>query len=305
MRNEKEMMDLIVNTANNDERIRAVIMNGSRTNPNAKKDFFQDYDVVYIVKDIDTFTSDHNWVDIFGERLMMQMPEDKVIPPAGNDGRYIYLMQFKDGNRIDLSLIPLEKMDELIRRDSLSILLLDKDGIIGSFPPSNDRDYHISRPSEKEFMDSCNEFWWICLNISKGLWREELTYVMFMYEQINRNVLIRMIEWNIGIKTDFTISAGKFGKNMEDFLEKDEWNEFISTYPEPDYEKIWHSLFNMCNLFRKMAIYVAKHFAFVYSHDDDNNVTAHLKYIKNIHENETGKINPLVFPIHNVKNDCF
>ena len=38
MRSEKEMMDLILETAKNDERIRAVYMNGSRTNPNAPKD---------------------------------------------------------------------------------------------------------------------------------------------------------------------------------------------------------------------------------------------------------------------------
>lgn len=136
MRDEKEMMDLILDTANNDERIRAVIMNGSRTNPNVKKDIFQDYDIVYIVKDIDSFTSDHSWVDIFGERVMMQMPEDMVLPPADNSGHFVYLMQFKDGNRIDLTLIPLEKMDELFGSDSLSILLLDKDDIIGPFPPS-------------------------------------------------------------------------------------------------------------------------------------------------------------------------
>lgn len=285
MRNEKEMMDLILNTAINDERIRAVIMNGSRTNPHAKKDFFQDYDVVYIVKDINSFTSDHSWVDIFGERIMMQMPEDKVLPPAEHDGRFIYLMQFMDGNRIDLTLIPLEKMDELMRPDSLSVLLLDKDGMIGSLPPASDRDYHIKRPSEKEFLDSCNEFWWICLNISKGLWREELTYVMFMYEQINRNVLIRMIEWYIGIKTNFTKSAGKHGKYIEDFLEKDEWNEFVATYPDSDYENIWQSLFNMCDLFRKIAINVANHFEFEYPYDDDKNVTAYLKHIKNLSKN--------------------
>jgi aminoglycoside 6-adenylyltransferase len=254
MRTVKEMMELILSKAKSDERIRAVIMNGSRTNPNAKKDIFQDYDVVFIIKNIDSFTSDHSWVDIFGERIMMQMPEDKVLPPAENDGHFIYLMQFMDGNRIDLTLIPLEKMDELITLDSLSILLLDKDGIVGSLPPSNDRDFHIKRPSEKEFIDSCNEFWWICMNISKGLWREELTYAMFMYEQINRNVLIRMIEWN----------------------------EFVATYPDSDFENIWQSLFNMCNLFRKMAINAAKHFAFVYFHDDDKNVTAYLKYIKSL-----------------------
>jgi len=52
MRSEKEMMGLILNAAREDERIRAVIMNGSRVNPNVKRDCFQDYDIVYVVKDI-------------------------------------------------------------------------------------------------------------------------------------------------------------------------------------------------------------------------------------------------------------
>ncbi len=34
MRSEQEMFELIINTARNDDRIRAVIMNGSRANPN-------------------------------------------------------------------------------------------------------------------------------------------------------------------------------------------------------------------------------------------------------------------------------
>jgi aminoglycoside 6-adenylyltransferase len=287
MRNEKEMMDLILKTAIQDDRIRAVLMNGSRTNPNVKKDIFQDYDIVYIVKKIESFTSDHSWVDVFGERIMMQMPEDKVIPPAANTGHFIYLMQFADGNRIDLNLIPLDKMEELFGHDSLSLLLLDKDHLIGSLPPSDDRDYLIKRPSEKEFLDTCNEFWWICMNISKGIWREELPYAMFMYEQINRNVLIRMIEWSIGIDTSFTKSAGKLGKNIEDFLEKDEWNEFLATYPSADYESLWKSLFNMCDLFRKIAIRVANQLDFDYQYDEDKNVTVYLKQIKSLPKNAT------------------
>ena len=42
MRNEKEMMELILKTAQDDKRIRAVLMTGSRVNPKVKKDFFQD-----------------------------------------------------------------------------------------------------------------------------------------------------------------------------------------------------------------------------------------------------------------------
>ena len=60
MRTEKEMLDLIINTAIEDERIRAVIMNGSRVNPNVKRDCFQDYDIMYVVNDIQSFTSNHS-----------------------------------------------------------------------------------------------------------------------------------------------------------------------------------------------------------------------------------------------------
>lgn len=41
MRTEKEMYDLILDIAKNDERIRAIYLNGSRTNPNVPKDIFK------------------------------------------------------------------------------------------------------------------------------------------------------------------------------------------------------------------------------------------------------------------------
>lgn len=72
MRNETEMMDLILGTAQEDDRIRAVWMNGSRVNPNVKRDIMQDFDVVFAVKEIDSFQEDTDWIDRFGERVIMQ-----------------------------------------------------------------------------------------------------------------------------------------------------------------------------------------------------------------------------------------
>jgi aminoglycoside 6-adenylyltransferase len=285
MRTEKEMFELILGTAKNDERIRAVLMGGSRTNPNAKKDFFQDYDIIYIVKNIESFTSDHRWVDRFGERIMMQMPEDMGTPPPSNLGQFVYLMWFKDGNRIDLTLIPLERMDELLHPESLRTVLLDKDGIIGELPPSSDKDFHVKKPSKKEFQDVCNEFWWICLNMSKGLWREELPYTKFMFEQINRNVLHQMLGWSIGVRTDFSIGIGSFGKYLKRYLEEDEWVVYTETFADANEENIWESLFAMCNLFRKTAIHVAGHFGYEYPYEDDKKVSAHLVHIRNLPKN--------------------
>jgi hypothetical protein len=55
MRSEREMLDLILSFAWEHDEVRAVVMNGSRVNPNAKRDPFQDYDVVYFVRSVEPF----------------------------------------------------------------------------------------------------------------------------------------------------------------------------------------------------------------------------------------------------------
>jgi len=62
MRTEKEMFDLVLGVANRDSRIRAVYMNGSRANPNVKKDIFQDYDIVYVVTETESIIRDEDWI---------------------------------------------------------------------------------------------------------------------------------------------------------------------------------------------------------------------------------------------------
>lgn len=109
MRSEQEMMQMILDYAKNDDRVRAVGMNGSRTNPNAPKDRFKDYDIVFLVTDMNSFIGDNDWVDCFGSRIIMQTPEDMKLLPPELDGNYSYLMLFSDGNRIDLTLCPVEK----------------------------------------------------------------------------------------------------------------------------------------------------------------------------------------------------
>lgn len=71
MRTEQEMYNLIINTAKEDDRILAVYMNGSRTNTNVPKDMFQDYNIVYVVKETKPYYENEAWIDRFGERLYM------------------------------------------------------------------------------------------------------------------------------------------------------------------------------------------------------------------------------------------
>ena len=82
MRSTQQMLDLILAAARDDERIRAVILNGSRANPNAPRDFFQDFDIVYLVTDPLPFRNNYQWIRQFGELMILQEPDDMMDPPS-------------------------------------------------------------------------------------------------------------------------------------------------------------------------------------------------------------------------------
>lgn len=102
MRSEATMYQLFMDIAKSDDRILAVYMNGSRTNNNAPKDIFQDYDIVFMVTKTQPFIEDKNWICQFGNILYMQYPDEHPDFPSDKENIYGWLMQFDDGNRIDL-----------------------------------------------------------------------------------------------------------------------------------------------------------------------------------------------------------
>jgi aminoglycoside 6-adenylyltransferase len=280
MRSEREMLDLIIKTARNDERVRAVVMNGSRLNPKAPKDFFQDYDVVYLVTEKESFLADPGWIEVFGDLMILQLPDEMSDPPPEGRGLYYgYLMQFADGNRIDLSLFPVDKVDQL-EQDSLTLTLLDKDGVLPNFPPPSDSGYMPKPPSAKAFFDCTNEFWWVSPYVAKGLWRREIVYARHILDVYVREQLDKMLAWYVGMCSGFQKSPGKLGKYLESCLEPELWQLLLSTYSDADYARTWEALFAMGELFRRIAIPVAQHFGYSYPHGDDQRVSAHLRHIR-------------------------
>lgn len=279
MRTEQEIFDIILETAKNDARIRAVILNGSRANPKAPRDPFQDFDVLYLVTEVAPFADNLPWIARFGELTMLQMPETMSDPPPADNGHFGYLMLFTDGNRIDLTLYPVAKLGTL-EPDSLSVLLLDKDGRFEPFPPPNDRDYLPTPPTAKAFADCCNEFWWVAPYVAKGLWRGEPTYAKYVQEHFVRDQLMKMLTWQVGVKWDFAQSPGKWGKYLEEVLEPELWALLKKTYADADEKKSWDALFTLCELFRVTARVVAAHFGFEYPQEDDVRVSAYLQRVR-------------------------
>jgi aminoglycoside 6-adenylyltransferase len=273
MRSVEEMLNLILGTARDDERIRAVMLNGSRANPNAPRDRFQDYDIIYFVTELAPYVEDRTWINRFGERMILQTPDEMDDPPPDPGAGFTYLIQFMDGNRIDLSLHPVERLEECLG-DSLSVVLLDKDGCIPPLPAPDESSYIPAPPTAKQYADCCCEFWWVAPYAAKGLCRRQIIYAKNALDSLLRIQLMKMLAWQVGLEGR---NPGKFGKNLDRCLPPEQWNQLLETYAGAGTSETWAALFAMCALFEQAARRVGERCGHAYPQEDASRVMMYLK----------------------------
>jgi len=277
MRTEKEMMDLILQVANADDRIRGVLLAGSRADISVPKDKHQDYDVEYYVADISPFYNNPDWViGQFGKPLIMQMPE--ALRGAMGSGHFNYQFILPDGVRIDLNIVPHKYEDN----GSPAIVLLDKDDGNGFFPPIriNPKHWHIKPPTALDYASCCNNFWWCLNNVAKGIQRDELPYVKEVLDSWVRSTLHEMMDWHIGMQHGFDLSTGKCHRFLKRYLSPALYARYTATYCGSDYNDIWDAMAIMCDLFHELAIPVANHFGFIYRQDEEDGIREYIRITK-------------------------
>ena len=242
MRTESEMLDLIFQTAKVLQ-VEAVAMSGSRTDTKAPKDEFQDYDVVYVVDDLDNLTSDLAWLDLFGNRLIEQY---NVL---GN--RRLYLMLFEDGNRIDLTLCSKDHIQEWVDSEADFTVLEDSKGLFVPYSPSPQR-YWTSTASEIDFDKACNEFWWVSAYVVKGICRNQLIYATDHLYDICQQELLKVLAWQVASDKG-KVDIGKNYKYLFQYLPKEKEKEFSALLDFSNIENLTQSLFATMQLFHREA----------------------------------------------------
>ncbi|CAM1667593.1 Aminoglycoside 6-adenylyltransferase [Streptococcus mitis] len=247
------MLDLILQTAKTLQ-VKAVAMSGSRANPKALKDEFQDYDVVYVVDDLDNLTSDLSWLDQFGKRIIEQ--------EVALDHRCLYLMLFEDGNRIDLTLCPKDHIQEWVDSEADYTVLKDEKGLFESYSPSP-QCFWIHPASETDFKNSCNEFWWVSAYVVKGICRNQLIYATDHLYSICQQELLKVLAWQVASDKG-TVDVGKNYKYLFNYLPTDKEKEFSGLLDFSCVDKIIQSLFATMQLFHQEAQSLAQKMGFDY-----------------------------------------
>lgn len=253
MRTETEMLDVILKTAETLQ-VKAVAMSGSRTNQNAPKDEFQDYDVVYVVDDLDNLTSDLSWLDYFGKRII----EQEVVL----DHRRLYLMLFEDGNRIDLTLCPKEHIKEWVDSEAGFTVLEDPNGLFEPYSPSPQR-FWTNPASAIDFENACNEFWWVSAYVVKGICRNQLIYATDHLYGICQQEFLKILAWQVASARG-KVDIGKNYKYLFQYLPAEKEKEFSNLLDFSSIEKLSQSLLATMQLFHREAQRLAQKLGFDY-----------------------------------------
>ena len=242
MRTETEMLDVILKTAETLQ-VAAVAMSGPRTDTKASKDEFQDYDVVYVVENLDELITDLSWLDQFGKRIIEQ--------EVGLGQRRLYLMLFEDGNRIDLTLCPKEHIKEWVDSEAGFTVLEDPEHLFEPYSQNLER-YWTNPASQTDFEKACNEFWWVSAYVVKGICRKQVIYATDHLYGICQQELLKIIAWQVASDRG-KVDIGKNYKYLFQYLPAEKEKEFTALLDFSDQKSLTKSLLATMDFFHKEA----------------------------------------------------
>ncbi len=238
MRNLDKELEKIINFANKNENIRALVLQGSFVNDNVVLDDFSDLDPLFYVRDLSEFLDGTEWKKEFGIPISFFHDEGDL-----HDGFkwYTRLTIYADGFKIDFGFQSIETA-KYANEMPLYKIYIDKDGIIPEPEVLDERKFYVKKPTEEEFLDRMNTFFFDTSYVVKSLIRDEIFFEKSM-ENVLKDKLHRLLEWYIGLQHDFKVNTGLYGRYFRRYLTDKEWNMLLKTYANTDKQECVTALY--------------------------------------------------------------
>ncbi len=279
----------IIQWAKAKDEIRAVLLTSTRAVPNAHIDALSDYDIILIVHDIHPFVSNHEWLNDFGEVLVVYWDSVYSDPMFGFDccGN---VTQYSSGLKIDFTLWSVELFQKIVAASSLPDeldagyqILLDKDGLTETMQSPSFTAYVLKRPTLEQYQTHVNDFLTDAPYVAKCLWRGELLPAKWALDYDMKHVYLRQVlEWYVGIKHNWSVPVGSLGKGLKKLLPAEIWERLEQTYASADVAENWEALTNTMALFKQVATQVGEHLGYAYPHELHQRVSDYVEHIKQL-----------------------
>lgn len=274
------MISQLVEWAENQAPVRAMLLTSTRAIPNAPVDAFSDYDVILVTADIHPFYVDRSWLEDFG-RVLVGYWDPIYREPDYHCDVFGNVIQYEDGLKIDFTLWPIELLGRIAAASELPAeldagykVLLDKDGLTEGLPSPTYTAYIPKPPGNERFQTLVNDFFSDAPYVAKCLWRDELLPAKWCLDFDMKHVHLRpMLEWRVQLHHGWSVKIGALGKGLKRHLPAYIWRQLENSYTGAGIEENWEALFNTMALFRQVAAEVAEGLGYKYPHELDRRVT--------------------------------
>lgn len=285
MKVREEKLEQIIHWAENNPDIRAVLLTSSLVNPYAPVDDFSDLDIELVFENRTTYESGNGWIKLFGDPISMIEEDDRVF-----EGKHaMKMVLYKDHVKVDFKLYQVAEFIEEINQETLPEdwdvgykVLLDKDNLTENLKSPTYQSIMIQKPTEKEFWQLINDFWWDTTYVAKCLKRGDIFYAKFMSENILRtDYLVPLIEWYIAGNHDWnTITTNKHGRLFKKYLSQELWSTIEATFSDSNIEKNWQALSAYADLVHELGTSLAEKLHFIYPEKLENDIRNYLKEVQ-------------------------
>ncbi|HMH33535.1 MAG TPA: aminoglycoside 6-adenylyltransferase, partial [Puia sp.] len=189
---------------------------------------------------------------------------------------------FENHAKVDFSFHPLSLLENMVSTKKLNQtydagyqVLLDKDGITGQLPKPSFQAYRIARPTEHEFENCQNEFWFESYHVAKYIMRFDL-WAAKIRDHDMKKWLLAMLEWNAATRSNFTLSIKREGKYISDWIHPAYKSRMGACFAGWDALAQHSALMASLDLFRTVAKETASLLDYAYKEKPDQNLSNYI-----------------------------
>jgi aminoglycoside 6-adenylyltransferase len=301
----EQLIARFVAWANTQTDIRAALIVGSRAREDRPADEWSDLDIILIVTEPERYLTKTDWLENIGnpwvtftektgtgdekERRVLfdgGLDVDFVLLPAKKIQALARLLQARERFPKILSLLPRSLSQEAtqgiaafsdIAHRGVKVLV-DKDGIakfllsaiVEASPPAP--------PTQDEFLNLVNDFWYHAVWTAKKLRRGELWTAKGCSDSYMKWWRLRqMIEWHARAKNSFEYDTWHGGRFLEKWADPRIVEGLRDAFAYYDEDDLWRGLLATMDLFRWVAIETAELLGHAYPSSADEHATELVK----------------------------
>jgi aminoglycoside 6-adenylyltransferase len=244
--------------------IQAMALVGSSAREEHPADEWSDIDLVLITTSPDSYLLSTQWLVEIDELWIATVERD----PTGKIVEQRVL--FKNGIDVDFLIFWCERLSALQEEPTATILqrgvrvLLDKDGIGDSLTIQDRGPLQFNLPTEAEFHEVVNDFWFHAVWTAKKWRRGEFWTAKSCCDVYMKRLLLKLIEWHTHSRAEKECATWYNGRFIEQWAGAEILKKLPDIFAHYDKNDIWNALLNTSELFNQIARDIALDLKYVY-----------------------------------------